>query len=238
MFNQSPLNQVSAPLKLIAFSLWGDNPKYLVGALRNAELAAKLYPDWICRFYCADDLTIDFLNQLRTHRHVEIVLMPPKPDRGGAVWRFFAASDKNVSYALFRDTDSRLSPREVAAVNEWMASGKAVHLMRDHPLHKNPMMAGMWGCKGNTLMALQTWMTEYQPSNTFGSDQQFLADVVYPTIKADCLIHDSFELSEIGLDVRAFPTPRVGLDFVGQVFDAEDIPNANCEQTLVHEFKR
>jgi hypothetical protein len=28
----------------IAFSLWGENPKYLVGAVRNAELAPLLYP--------------------------------------------------------------------------------------------------------------------------------------------------------------------------------------------------
>jgi len=238
MFKQPQFNQVSAHLKLIAFSLWGDNPKYLVGALRNAELAAELYPDWICRFYCADDLTIDCLNQLQTYSNVEIVLMPPKPDRGGAFWRFFAAGDKDVSYALFRDADSRLSSREVAAVNEWLASGKTAHLMRDHPLHWSPIMAGMWGCKGNTLMEWQTWLTEYQPSTSFGSDQQFLADVVYPIIKTDCLIHDSFELSEIGLDVRAFPTPRIGLEFVGQVFDAQEIPNANCEKTLVSGFKR
>ena len=38
-------------MKLITFSLWGQDPKYLVGAIRNAELASEIYPDWICRFY-------------------------------------------------------------------------------------------------------------------------------------------------------------------------------------------
>ena len=37
--------------KIIAFSLWGEKPVYNVGAIRNAELAKEIYPDWICRYY-------------------------------------------------------------------------------------------------------------------------------------------------------------------------------------------
>jgi len=32
--------------KIISFSLWGDNPVYTQGAIRNAELAKEIYPDW------------------------------------------------------------------------------------------------------------------------------------------------------------------------------------------------
>ena len=37
--------------KIISFSLWGDNPKYLTGAVENIKLQKEFYPDWICRFY-------------------------------------------------------------------------------------------------------------------------------------------------------------------------------------------
>ena len=37
--------------KLICYSLWGDNPRYTKGAIRNAELAKLIYPGWTCRFY-------------------------------------------------------------------------------------------------------------------------------------------------------------------------------------------
>ena len=37
--------------KIISFCLWGNDPKYTVGALRNAELAKTIYPDWKTRFY-------------------------------------------------------------------------------------------------------------------------------------------------------------------------------------------
>ncbi len=38
-------------MKIISFSLWGQNPKYLTGAIRNAVLVKQIYPDWVCRFY-------------------------------------------------------------------------------------------------------------------------------------------------------------------------------------------
>ncbi len=220
------------PIRLIAFSLWGDNPVYLNGALRNVELAAKLYPDWVCRFYCASDLPQTFLNQLQEHSNVQLVLMPPEPDRGGAFWRFLAAEDAGVSHVLFRDTDSRLSLREVAAVDEWLVSDKAAHIMRDHPFHWTPIMAGMWACKGGTLENLRSQLTAHQPSTEYGADQDFLAHVVYPQIKNDCVIHDAFGISEAGLDVRPFPAPREGLAFVGQCYDEHDQPNAYYEQVL------
>ena len=41
--------------KIISFSLWGNNKGYYDGAVKNILLAQKIYPDWICRFYCAND---------------------------------------------------------------------------------------------------------------------------------------------------------------------------------------
>ena len=38
-------------MNVISFSLWGDNPKYTIGAIKNAMLAKDIYPGWICRFY-------------------------------------------------------------------------------------------------------------------------------------------------------------------------------------------
>ena len=35
-----------------------------------------------------------------------------------------------------RDLDSRISSREVAAVNEWLRTDEPLHVMRDHPGHK------------------------------------------------------------------------------------------------------
>ena len=32
-------------MKIISFSLWGQDPKYTIGAIRNAELAREIYQD-------------------------------------------------------------------------------------------------------------------------------------------------------------------------------------------------
>ena len=49
--------------------------------------------------------------------------------------------------ALFRDLDSRPSHREMEAVSEWLLSKHVLHVMRDHPGHDMPILAGMWGMK-------------------------------------------------------------------------------------------
>jgi hypothetical protein len=33
-------------MKVIAFSLWGNDAKYGIGAIKNVELARQIYPDW------------------------------------------------------------------------------------------------------------------------------------------------------------------------------------------------
>ena len=37
--------------KVLSFSLWGDNPTYNIGAIKNAELAKEFYTDFECWFY-------------------------------------------------------------------------------------------------------------------------------------------------------------------------------------------
>ena len=49
--------------------------------------------------------------------------------------------------AAFRDLDSVPSRREDAALQEWLDSKYAAHVMRDHPKHTMVMLAGMWGIK-------------------------------------------------------------------------------------------
>ena len=45
--------------KIISFSLWGDKPQYVVGAIKNAELAKEIFPEWKCRFYIDNTLCFD-----------------------------------------------------------------------------------------------------------------------------------------------------------------------------------
>ena len=139
---------------IISFSLWGNEPMYTIGAIRNAELAETVYPGWICRFYIGDDVAEDIVDKLKSFDNTEVIVMKDEEnDWQGMFWRFYAVSNENdVEYVIFRDTDSRLTMREYEAVLEWQNSGKYFHIMRDHPYHTEAIMGGMWGCKPKELI--------------------------------------------------------------------------------------
>ena len=46
------------------------------------------------------------------------------------MWRFEAIDNQDVEIMMSRDTDTRILPREVKAVEEWINSNKIFHIMR------------------------------------------------------------------------------------------------------------
>jgi hypothetical protein len=73
--------------KVIAFSLWGNNPIYTIGAIENKELAKKHYPDWTCRYYIGKSTNCEIVEQLKDV-NTEIILMDSDGDWTGMFWRF------------------------------------------------------------------------------------------------------------------------------------------------------
>jgi hypothetical protein len=203
--------------KIISFSLWGDNPKYTIGAIKNAELAQNIYPEWICRFYLGNDVPVD-ISEALLKEGAEVV---PMSDSGwnGMFWRFFAANGDDIM--ISRDTDSRLGTREKAAVDEWLASDKDFHIMRDHPYHRTEILGGMWGVRNGLLENIDRMILDYNADdfdNKYQVDQNFLREVIYPLVKDESIVHDEY------FEKRPFPTPRKDLkDFVGQVYDENEV---------------
>jgi protein O-GlcNAc transferase len=206
--------------KLISFSLWGDKPKYTVGAVKNAKLALDIYPGWICRYYVGDDVPQNILDQLVAFSHVELVYM--KSELWDSMfWRFYAASDPEAQVMISRDTDSRLNKREKAAVDAWLSGGKVFHIMRDHSWHAVPILGGMWGCRGDTLRGMEKWAKDYlakaKKSNYYQVDQEFLTRIIFPKIQHSCIIHDSrFP------DRHPWPVARENNEYVGSPYDEND----------------
>ena len=61
--------------------------------------------------------------------------------------RFLPLLDHSVDVMVSRDLDSRLTTREQAAVEEWLNTGLAFHVMRDNPQHGTEILGGMWGAR-------------------------------------------------------------------------------------------
>ena len=206
-------------VKVISFSLWGNQTKYTIGAIRNAELVRELYPNFECWFYIhKDTVPNDIIEQLQNKSNVKIIfkygdLNHCKP----TMWRFEAIDETEVEILLSRDTDSRIYDREVIAVNEWLSSGKIFHIMRDHPYHSHLIMAGMFGTK--KIQQVPNWkelmINVNQDSNRINYDQNFLRDYIYPYIVDNSVIHASFNRWES--HAKPFPIPfNNEYNFVGE----------------------
>jgi len=210
--------------KIISFCLWGDNPRYTVGALKNADLAKKIYPDWTCRYYAGKSTPIKIITSLYEKDNTEIFIMNESGDWGGMFWRFLPASDSDVEVMISRDTDSRLSDREKTAVDEWLASDKGFHIMRDHPAHGTEILGGMWGAKSGSISEMKPLISEYSKGNFWQVDQNFLREKIYPIVKDTSCVHDEF------FEKKPFPTKRKeGIDsngnpkyFIGEPVDEND----------------
>ena len=202
--------------KIISFSLWGEDPKYCVGAVKNADLALKHYPDWVCRYHIGSSTPKKYIDELSEKKNTEVFLRKEPGDWTGMFWRFLDASDLSVKVMVSRDTDSRLNSREASAVNEWLSSNKKFHIMRDHPYHKTAILGGMWGVKNPFLGDMKHLVADYVKGDFWQVDQNFLKERIYPIISENCLVHDEF------FEKRPFPTKRKPGLFVGQAFNADD----------------
>lgn len=203
-------------MKIISFSVWGSNPKYTIGAVRNAELAERIYPEWVCRFYIARTVPDDIVKLIEAMDNTQVVRMNTDGDWTSMFWRFEPAGEDDVSVMVSRDTDSRISHREKEAVDEWIKSDKGFHIMRDHPWHKYPVLGGMWGVKRGILPQMNKLISEFSQTDEYGTDYWFFGRKVYPLITDNVMVHDPF------FEEKPFPSKRIGSNFVGQVYDENE----------------
>ena len=202
-------------------SLWGDKSGYVLGAILNADIAEELFPDWICRFYIAPTVPEAAIKELASRDNVEIIMMEEDVSWNGMFWRFYAAGDPEVYVMISRDTDSRLNVRDKAAVDEWLASDKDFHIMRDICQHGWNICGGMWGARNGVVKNIVGMINGYsrkEKQNAHGIDQMFLATEIYPyVVRVKAFIHDDwFPQNYRGLhfpyqheDKRPFPIPRL-----------------------------
>ena len=180
--------------KIISFSLYGEDIKYALGAIRNIEFAKKHYPDWICRFYCSEDAkSLDSLSSLDCEILIIKSKIPPM------YWRFFAVDDPEVDVVISRDCDSLVNAREAAAVKEWINSDKVFHTMHDCDIkggHQSIVMGGMWGIKKPNDIEFVKEIDFFAKKRrnykfSYGDDQEFLRNIVYKRYKDSCIDHHS-----------------------------------------------
>jgi tetratricopeptide (TPR) repeat protein len=179
---------------IIAFTIWGTSPIYNYGAMINLLLSKTVYPEWTCRFYFDDSVplgTIDFL----ARNGAEMIDAKDFPLVPGYFRRFLPLSDPGVKRFIVRDCDSRVSAAEAKLVADWVTSGYSFHVIRDHILHNDLILAGLWGGRADCDIDVLDLLRRYfrlGPTNKYGHDQRMLATMVWPQIRSHCLVHDKY----------------------------------------------
>jgi hypothetical protein len=196
---------------------------YTQGALRNLALQHQLFPDWSSLFYVDSTVGQQTIQALHNNGATLIV----KPDNvhcEGMFWRFEAIFDNpSYSHVIIRDADSRLTLREKDAVDEWIASSQAVHVMRDHPNHQHPMLGGMWGAIPAELPWFESHYRRFRKKSNdqFWCDMTFLRRAVWKRVAHKALVHAAY--CKMSPSDRDFRIPRHdAFDFVGNKFDEDD----------------
>lgn len=204
--------------RVVSYGLYGSNPKYTTGAIRNAELVHVYFPGWVTRFYCDSSVPKRVLDVLRGNGAEIVFIENIKGGIAGMFWRFLVADDPTVDRWIVRDSDSRLNPRERFAVEEWIQSGKAMHTIRDHPNHERPMNGGLIGGTKHAIPGIRAMIDRYPNKNRYGGDLTFLTEKVWPMLKNNQIGHDSYSCHKFP-NSRPFPTKRPdNYQHVGQVF--------------------
>lgn len=200
--------------KLISLSVWGDSPRYVIGAHRQVELANKYLPDWNVRIYT------DNYQKFIHLKNVEIVRW--EDGSPGMYWRFYPLFEDTYDIVASRDSDSRFSFRECKAMQEFVDSDKKFHVIRDHDSHfQFPVMAGMFACKDGLPLHIREKMIEYMlKDKQYLGDQNFLRDCVWDEVKNNTLIHTMQE----GWFGSTRATLRNRFSFCGNGYDENDMP--------------
>lgn len=197
-------NAASPAENVIAYTLFGANPRYCEPAVMNALITREVFKGWTCRVYLDSSVPAHVSRRLE-EAGAEVVLMPADTPVHPLMWRFLVTEDKVVKRFLIRDADALLSEREYAAVQEWVESPYYFHLIRDYFTHTELILAGLWGGCTGVLTDMVGSMQRYAATNAKSGrfiDQHYLREHVWSTLRKSVLSHDDL----FGFhDARPFP---------------------------------
>ena len=121
--------------KVISYCFYGgDSDRYSGGLLANAKVLETVFPGWHMYIYYDKSAAQDKLKAAAAmSKMIHTIDVNATPSlshlENKMSWRFLPLEDPTVERFIARDCDSRLTPRDKAAVDAWVESGKKFHVV-------------------------------------------------------------------------------------------------------------
>lgn len=181
---------------VVSFSLYGFVNKYIGGLLQNCKDINRIYPDFWIYVYIGVDVDKDILHDrfwpIRNLQFIETGQI----GHINMSYRFIAIDREEVGVMFSRDCDSRINERDQFCIDEFLKSDKLFQIIRDHEQHKVLVLGGTFGIKKGALsFSLHNALLKHNDlkhMNEYDHDQQFLSNDIYPVVKKNTLVFDSF----------------------------------------------
>lgn len=172
--------------KIISYSLYGTNNKYFKYLDQNIEDIKNKLPDWSTRIYVHDKVNPEVINKL-IHLGVEIYIVKDyhvvPGNSAGAFWRFLPLCE-DVDLIIF-DIDEPVTKEKIKKINKFFNQNDYVISSGNSWVwQKNHMLAGLILKKREFKLPYgQELIKSYFHRSSFGADEIFLSQHVYPYAK-------------------------------------------------------
>jgi hypothetical protein len=185
---------------IISFCLYGNSDRYYLPLLSNLSYIKNYHSD---KFKAVINLSEDYSNsKIKELKKFDCEIIMFKNDLSATEKRLFRLNPAllNLGAACFvRDSDSEFGKKDIALINDFMASSSQYQIIRDHPNHQMPILAGLWGIKRSSYMSIrEIWSLAQRHrlfrTDAYRSDEIILADVFYPRTIKKTLVYSDFNI--------------------------------------------
>lgn len=211
-------------MSAFTFCIYGSNPKYCEGLIRNLETIQATYPDFKVIISAGSDVPESYIAKYKSFSNVSLTQYKITGHRL-MCYRFFAIDDDSVHTMFVRDADSRIGHRDKWCINRFISDSKhKIFTIRDHPEHGTQILGGQWGMKkipGFSMKALYGLFLKSFNGNldSYQVDQIFLRELIYKPFKTHFVAYVS-NCAFPGEDIEPIAVEKKDkYDFCGNVID-------------------
>ena len=204
--------KIKLSMKIISYSIFGEEQWYRNGLIKNIEIAKSLLKDWTVRVYMSDKIEKEFINKVSKNNNVEVIIKNEKYPYEGLMWRMLPMEEGHEVVAV-RDCDTRLFQRDKNLLDDWISNKFKYHVCRENPGAYSVILAGLYGGKKPNLIIedkFHKWRETYLKGkkSLYLYDQGFLSRHVYPHIRNDLIVYTEHVKMDCEENVKKIPGDR------------------------------